>query len=59
MAFGEPRLVRPKDERHMREDGQRRAERLVLQDLLRRVGDVVRAADDMGEAHVEVVGNDG
>ena len=42
----------------MREDGNRSAHRAVKQDLLRRVGNVVRAANDVRNAHVDVVYND-
>ncbi len=42
----------------MREARHRRPERLVEQHLLRRVRDVVVAADDVGDAHVDVVDDD-
>ena len=44
--------------RHVGEAGQRGAERLVEQDLPRRVGDVVVAADDVRDPHVDVVDDD-
>ena len=43
----------------MGEDGNRIAERLVDDDLLGRVAEVVVAADDVGDQHVDVVGDDG
>ena len=39
----------------MREDGQRRAERTVKQDLFRRIRNVIRATDDVADPHVDVV----
>ena len=42
----------------MRERGHRAAERLVEQHLLRRVRDVVVAADDVRDLHVDVVDDD-
>jgi hypothetical protein len=39
--------------------GSRRAERLVEQDLLRRVRDVVVAADDVRDAHGDIVAHHG
>ena len=42
----------------MREDRLRGAERAIERDLLRRVGDVIVAADDVGDLHGDVVGHD-
>ena len=58
MTLRQPGLVRPEDQRQVREPRQRRAERLVEENLARRVGDVVVAADDVGDAHVHVVDDD-
>ena len=57
VALGEPRAVRPQDERHVRKRGRRPVERLINQNLLGGVGEVVGAANDVGDAHVEVVGH--
>ena len=51
-------LVGAHDERHVRELRRRRAERLVEQHLLRRVRDVIVAADDVRDRHVDVVDDD-
>src|SRR3989441_2299075 len=59
VALGELLPVRAVDHRHVGEDGERRAERLVEGDLLRRVRDVVRAAQHVGDPHVEVVHDHG
>jgi hypothetical protein len=52
-------LVGTEDQRHMRERGRRRAEGLVQQDLLRRVRDVIVAANHVRDRHVHVVADDG
>ena len=49
-------LVGAEDERHVRELRHVRPERLEQQHVLRRVGDVIVAADDMRDRHVDVVG---
>ena len=57
VALAEARFVRTEDQRHVGEYRQARAQRLVEQNLLGRVGDVVGAADDVGDAHVHIVGH--
>ena len=47
MALAQPLLVRTEDQRHMREARRRPSERFVEQDLLRRVRDVIVAANDV------------
>ena len=49
--------VRAEDERQVRERGRRRAQRLVHQDLLRGIREVVGASDDVSHPHVEVIGH--
>ena len=58
MALGEAGLVRAEDQRDVGERRQSRAESLILQHLLGGVRDVVGAADDVREAHVDVIGDD-
>ena len=58
MALAQPRLVGTQDERHMSELWQRTAQSLVEMNLPRRVGQVVVAADDMADRHVDVVDDD-
>src|SRR6202000_3270698 len=55
MALGKSRLVRAKNQRNMRKDGQWRIQCQILQNLLRCIRDVVRAANDMRQAHVDIV----
>ena len=59
VALAQALLVGPHDERHVRERGHGRVERLVEQHLLRRVRDVIVAADDVRDRHVDVVHDDG
>ena len=59
MALGELGAVRPVDQRHMGKDRRLPAERFIDLSLPRGVGEVVVAADDMGDAHVMVVYNHG
>ena len=58
VPLAQPPLVGAEDQRHVREARHRRAERLVEQHLLRRVRDVIVAADDVGDPHVDVVDDD-
>ena len=55
MALGELLAVGPVDHGHVREHGERGAHRPVQRDLLRRVRDVVVAAQHVADAHVHVV----
>ncbi len=55
VALAEPRAIDAEDERDVCERRHRVAERPVEQDLLRRVGQVVLAADDVRDPHVGVV----
>ena len=59
MALGELLAVRPTDHGQVRERRRRVAERLVDEHLTRGVGEVVVAADDVGDLHVRVVAHDG
>src|SRR5688500_6475875 len=59
MPLAEALLVGPHDERHVRELRRRLRERVVEQYLLRRVGDVIVATNDMRDRHVDVVDDDG
>src|SRR3989449_621517 len=58
VALGEPAPVRPQDHRHVRHLGDRVAERLVAEDLLRRVRQVVVAANHVRDPHRDVVHDD-
>src|SRR2546430_266716 len=58
MALRKPRLVRAKNQRHVRKDRRRRAERLVQEHLLRRIRKMIRAANHVRDAHVDVVDYD-
>ena len=58
VALGEPCPVHAEDLRQVGEARQRRAERAVDVDLLGRVGEVVVAADHVGNRHVGVVHRD-
>ena len=51
-------LVGTEDQRHVAEGGQAGAERLVEQDLSRRVGEVIVAADHVRDPHLDVVDHD-
>ena len=57
-ALAEPLLVRAEDQRHVREPRGRGAERLVQQHLLGRVRNVIVAAHDVRDRHVDVVDHD-
>ena len=57
MTLAQALPVGAEDERQVREHGRRRAERLVHQDLLRGIREVVGASDDVGHPHVEVIGH--
>jgi hypothetical protein len=59
VALGELLAVRAVQERQVREGGRLGAERLVDEQLLGRVGEVVLPADDVGDLRVEVVDRDG
>ena len=59
MTLAQPLLVGSEDQRHVREPRHRRAERLVQQDLLRRVRDVIVAPHHMRDLHLHIVGHDG
>ena len=58
MPFAQPLLVGPQNQWDMRKHRRRGAERLEQQQMLRRVGDVVIAADDMRNPHIEVINDD-
>src|SRR5437868_8535381 len=55
MALGEALAVRPKNGREMRELRRRPSQSFVKSDLLGSVGQVVIAADDMGDFHQRVI----
>ena len=55
MPLGQPLAVTAQNHRHMRILRQRRAQCLEDVDLARRVVDMIVAADDMGDAHIQVV----
>ena len=57
MALAQSRLVGAEDQGHVREHRQGGAQGLVEQDLLGRVRNVVRAPDDVADAHVHIVGD--
>ncbi len=59
VALGQLGAVRPVDERDVGHDRQRPAERVVEDLLAGAIGQVVVAADDVGDAHVVVVDDDG
>ncbi len=58
VALGEALAVHPEDHRDVREFGKLRSERVKNVDLARRVVDVIVAADDVRDLHVEVVHDD-
>ena len=58
MSLAEALLVGSENERHVRELRRRFAERLPEEHVLRRVRDVIVAADDVRDAHVQIVGDD-
>ena len=58
VALAEPRFVGAEDQRHVAERGKAVAERLIEQDLARRVGEVIVAADDVRDPHLGVVDDD-
>ncbi len=57
VALAELLAVGAEDHRHVAEDGHRRPEGMVYLDLLRRVRDVVVAAEDVRDPHRDVVGD--
>ena len=59
VALGELGAVGAEDHGHVAEGWHLEAQRLVDEDLARGVGDVVVAADDVGDAHVVVVHHHG
>ena len=52
-------MIRPHDERHVREAGRREPERLVQEQLPRRVRDVILASDHIRHLHQRIVDHDG
>mmetsp|Transcript_7884 Transcript_7884/g.19695 ORF Transcript_7884/g.19695 Transcript_7884/m.19695 type:complete len:603 (-) Transcript_7884:9-1817(-) len=58
VALGQLGLVGRQDERHVREDGAREAQRVVDEHLAQRVGQVLLRADDVRDAHEAVVHRD-
>src|SRR5260370_11514302 len=58
MTFGQTRFVGAKNQRQVRENGNLRAQRAVEQNLFGRVGNVIGAANHVGDAHVHVVHDD-
>ena len=58
MPLAQALLVRPEDERNVGERRDRLSERLIQENLLRRVRDVIVAANHVRDAHVDVVGHD-
>ena len=58
MAFAQALLVGAKNERYMCKGRHRSSNRLVQQHLLRCVGDVIVAPNDMRHPHVNVVRHD-
>ena len=58
VALGELLAVRPVEQRQVRVAGRLGAERREHEQLLRGVGEVVVAADHIGDAHLEVVDGD-
>ena len=59
MPLGELGAIRPVDQRNMREGRNVPAHGVIELRLPRRVGEVVVAADNMGDAHVVIVDHDG
>ena len=59
MTLAQPLLVRPENQRHVRELRHLGAERAIQQDLLRRVRDVIVAAHHVRDLHLHIVGHDG
>ena len=57
MALGKPRAVGAEDQRHVRKNRRRRAQRTIQQRLLQDIRDVVRPANHMRDSHVDVVDN--
>ena len=58
MSLAQPLLVGAENQRHVRELRQRRVQRAIQQDLLRRVRDVIVAAHHMRDPHLHIVGHD-
>ena len=58
VALAEPLLVGAENQRDVRELGRRLAERAPEQDVLWRIRDVIVAADDVRDLHIEIVGDD-
>ncbi len=58
MALAQPLLVRAQDQRNVGELGNRRLEGLVEQELLGRIRDVIVAAHDVRDPHLDIVGDD-
>ena len=59
VPLGQLLPIGPEDHGDVGEHRDVRAERAVERDLLRRIGDVVVAPDHMGDAHGDIVGDDG
>ena len=55
VSLRKPRAVRAEDQRHVRKQRRLRPKRAVQQDLFRRVGKVVGAANHVRDAHLDVV----
>src|SRR5215469_12694825 len=55
MPLRETRLVGPQDQGYMRENGELRAQRSIQQHLLRRIRNVIGSADNMRDAHIDVI----
>src|SRR5271167_2097321 len=55
MPLAEARLVGPEDERHVCKNRRRYAYGLVQHHLLRRIGEMVSSANDVGHPHFKIV----
>ena len=58
MSLAEARLVRSENQRHVGKLRQDRAQRLIKLDLPGRIGEMIVAANDVGDLHVDVVDDD-
>ncbi len=55
VTLGKPRAVRPQNQRHVRKNRRRSAQRAIQQRLLRRIGNVIGAANHVRNPHIDVV----
>src|SRR5271156_1367170 len=55
VPFRKPRAVGPQNQRHVRENRRCRPQRVINQHLLRRIRQMIRAANNVRDAHINII----